>query len=126
MRTWKETLDVSDLSQDRHGGNDWSKADPDRVERIADDMECSGYDDDQPVIVYGDSNRVLDGRHRVLAAKKAGISEIPVVRTTSKAARRAYNNSFNHVCRKIQEDAGYGDGPSGFGEVPAAVKNYDG
>lgn len=126
MRTHEETLEVGELSQDRHGGNDWSKASPERVQRLGEDMEENGYDTSQPIIVYGDSNRVLDGRHRVKAAKKAGVEKVPAVVVSGKAARKAHNGNFNRVSREILEDAGYGDGPSGFGQVPAAVMNYDG
>ena len=54
---------------------------PDKVERIYQDMLNRGFDKSQPIIVTKD-NCILDGNSRFMAATKAGIKMVPVVYKT--------------------------------------------
>lgn len=54
---------------------------PDKVERIYQDMLIKGFDKSQPIIVTKD-NCILDGNSRFMAATKAGIKMVPVVYKT--------------------------------------------
>lgn len=54
---------------------------PDKVERIYQDMLIRGFDKSQPIIVTKD-NCILDGNSRFMAATKAGIKMVPVVYKT--------------------------------------------
>ena len=51
---------------------------PEKVERITQDMKEHGFDKSQPIIVTKDFS-ILDGNSRYLACKAAGISIVPVV-----------------------------------------------
>ncbi len=49
------------------------------VEAIAEDMRAHGYDRAKPVTVWAGRGVVIDGHTRLAAAKRAGLTEIPVV-----------------------------------------------
>lgn len=51
---------------------------PEKVERIAQDMKEHGFDKSQPIIVTKDF-LILDGNSRYLSSQKAGISVVPVI-----------------------------------------------
>src|SRR5574344_1982696 len=51
---------------------------PEKVERITENMKQNGFDKSQPIIVTPDW-KILDGNSRYLAAKKANIEYVPVV-----------------------------------------------
>ena len=51
---------------------------PEKVERIAQDMKEHGFDKSQPIIVTKDF-LILDGNSRYLSCQKAGISVVPVI-----------------------------------------------
>lgn len=51
---------------------------PEKVERIAQDMKEHGFDKSQPIIVTKDGS-ILDGNSRYMAAKQLGIKYVPVV-----------------------------------------------
>ncbi|MBO4859766.1 MAG: ParB N-terminal domain-containing protein [Treponema sp.] len=51
---------------------------PEKVERIAEDMKVHGFDKSQPIIVTKDFS-ILDGNSRYLGCQKAGITIVPVV-----------------------------------------------
>lgn len=54
---------------------------PEKVERILQDMKVRGFDKSQPIIATKDGS-ILDGNSRFMVAKKAGIKFIPVVYKT--------------------------------------------
>ncbi|MCQ2240913.1 ParB/RepB/Spo0J family partition protein [Treponema sp.] len=51
---------------------------PEKVERIAQDMNDHGFDKSQPIIATKDGS-ILDGNSRYMAAKQIGIKYVPVV-----------------------------------------------
>lgn len=51
---------------------------PEKVERIAQDMKERGFDKSQPIIVTKDFS-IVDGNSRYLACQKAGITFVPIV-----------------------------------------------
>ncbi len=51
---------------------------PDKVERIYQDMLIRGYDNSQPIIATKDGH-ILDGNSRYMAALRAKINQVPVV-----------------------------------------------
>ena len=51
---------------------------PEKVERIAQDMKEHGFDKSQPIIATKDGS-ILDGNSRYMAAKQIGIKYVPVV-----------------------------------------------
>tara|TARA_R100000951_G_C2621523_1_gene174630 strand:- start:414 stop:1271 length:858 start_codon:yes stop_codon:yes gene_type:complete len=52
----------------------WSPFIEDTVDKVANRMKLSGFDRNQSVVLY--EGKILDGRHRYLAAVKAGIDPI--------------------------------------------------
>lgn len=120
-----KNVKVSDLTQDRRHGNDWCKAKEDRIQELADDMETRGFDEQEPIIVSG--SKVVDGRHRVLAAKRAGIEEVPAIIPTNDqmhSIRQA--KSFSEACLKVRQSAGYDqDIETGWCAMPIACQKRD-
>lgn len=81
-RTMVLVSDITDWGQ--HSLDDGTVSE-DVVGELTVDMRQSGYDDRAPVILagYDDTKgadlRIVNGRHRVLAARAAGIEVIPAV-----------------------------------------------
>jgi ParB family chromosome partitioning protein len=53
--------------------------DQNKVEAIATDIKTHGYDKAHPVVAWEERGVVIDGHTRLAAAKRAGLTEIPVV-----------------------------------------------
>ena len=93
----KSMMEVSELVP--YVGN--AKLHPDwQVEQIANSIEAFGFND--PVAVWTDraGNRVIvEGHGRVMAAKKLGMEEIPVIRLDhlDDEGRRAYALAHNQI-----------------------------
>ena len=51
---------------------------PEKVQAIAEDMRKNGFDKSQPIIILADKT-LIDGHSRLEAAKKAELTEIPVI-----------------------------------------------
>ncbi len=67
---------------------------PDKVERIYQDMLIRGFDKSQPIIVTK-GNCILDGNSRFMAATKAGIKMVPVVYKTFADKNEAIKYELN-------------------------------
>lgn len=52
---------------------------PDVLATITKDMELNGYDNSQPVIIWKETNLLIDGHTRSKAAKEANINRVPAV-----------------------------------------------
>lgn len=50
----------------------------DKVTEIANDMKLNGFDKSRPIVITEDKI-IVDGHSRFMAAKKAGLNEVPVV-----------------------------------------------
>lgn len=61
-----------------------------RIKTIRDNMITNGFDDTQPLYVFrkpgGKYTYVIDGNHRLVAARKAGLSEVSVVHLSQEEA----------------------------------------
>jgi hypothetical protein len=112
MKTTARTMKVSHLEEKKD--NPFNRANSDHVSQIQDAIESGGYDDSQPVIINEDCE-VVDGRHRVLAAKAAGLSSIPVVEITWSCERKHFQNAtpmeFKGAVEKVLRAAGHIDEP---------------
>jgi hypothetical protein len=72
-----------------------------RISRIAKDMKVNGFRSDEPIqaVKIDNKNYILDGLHRVEAAKRAGIAEVPTMFNEVSPERAsdilgAYNNTL--------------------------------
>src|SRR6056297_3200421 len=52
----------------------WSPFYQETIDRISKNMAKNGFDASQPIIKY--EGKILDGRHRYLAAKEAGVEPV--------------------------------------------------
>jgi site-specific DNA-methyltransferase (adenine-specific) len=52
-----------------------------KVRHIADKMECDGYNDSYPITLETDGKTLVDGGHRIEAARIAGIDNLPFITT---------------------------------------------
>ena len=66
---------------------------PEKVERIAQDMKEHGFDKSQPIIVTKDF-LILDGNSRYLSCQKAGISVVPVKKKILLIRKRRLDMSY--------------------------------
>lgn len=55
--------------------------DPNRIEKLARSMDEHGFKDDWPVVVVGEEKAVVDGRHRIAAAKQLGLEVVTLTMT---------------------------------------------
>lgn len=72
-----QMIKISSLKFDKDF-KDLFAQEPEKVERIVEDLKAHGFDRSQPIIVTKDFS-ILDGYSRYLACKEAGISVVPVV-----------------------------------------------
>ena len=65
------------------------------IEAIANSIKEFGFDD--PIGIWGDENEIVEGHGRLLAAKKLGMKEVPVIRLDhlNEEQRRAYALAHN-------------------------------
>ena len=70
-------VEVSALRFDRDFKNVFQQEN-DKVIEIANDMKVNGFDKSRPIIVTEDYV-IVDGHSRFLAAKKAGLTKVPVI-----------------------------------------------
>lgn len=70
-------VEVSALRFDRDFKNVFQQEN-DKVIEIANDMKVNGFDKSRPIIITED-NIIVDGHSRFLAAKKAGLTKVPVI-----------------------------------------------
>lgn len=70
-------VNINKLKFDK-GFKELFSQEPEKVERIAQDMKEHGFDKSQPIIVTKDF-LILDGNSRYLSSQKAGISVVPVI-----------------------------------------------
>ncbi len=61
----------------------------DVLSALVDSMEINGYDETQPVTIWKETGKVIDGITRTTAAKAAGISNIPIIRLNFKSGEDA-------------------------------------
>lgn len=66
-----------------------------QVDRLAEDMKVNGFDPLQPVKVDGDL--VVEGHHRVMAAKKAGVDIVTTPGTASPIKKANALDSFDDI-----------------------------
>ncbi len=78
----------------------------DIVSAIRKDMEAKGYDLSYPVVIWNDKNIVIDGNTRVLAAKLAGIDNVPATQKDFKDEAEALRYAIhNQRDRRNMTDA---------------------
>ena len=70
-------LATAELKFDRDFKNVFQQ-ETDKVTEIANDMRANGFDRTRPIIVT-EENIIVDGHSRFLAAKKAGLKQVPVI-----------------------------------------------
>ena len=86
-----QTMLVADL---RHGYSPRSRLDPEHVERLA-ELEGNW----PPIVVHGDTMALIDGAHRLAAAKRLGMRKIGVIvfeGTTEQASIEAIQSNVEH------------------------------
>ncbi|MGL1892188.1 MAG: ParB/Srx family N-terminal domain-containing protein [Spirochaetaceae bacterium] len=71
---------------------------PETLKSITEDMKVNGFDVSQPVIIWTETNMLIDGHTRCEAAKKAGIKDVVVIyenfEDVDSALRYAYGLQF--------------------------------
>lgn len=72
-----QMVEISKLKFDKDF-KDLFTQEPEKVERIAQDMKIRGFDKAQPIIATKDGS-ILDGNSRYMAANQIGIKYVPVV-----------------------------------------------
>lgn len=72
-----QMLEISKLKFDKDFKELFTQ-EPEKVERIAEDMKVRGFDKSQPIIITKDGS-ILDGNSRYMAAAKIGLKFVPVV-----------------------------------------------
>ncbi len=72
-----QMIEISKLTYDKDFKELFAQ-EPEKVERIAQDMKIRGFDKSQPIIATKEF-KILDGHSRYLASQKAGIKFVPVV-----------------------------------------------
>ena len=77
-----------------------------RVERIAQSMKDDGYDITKPCIVWRERGILLDGHHKLAAAKKTKIDTIPVIFLSFKSEKDAilYASKSEFSSRNAKSD----------------------
>lgn len=89
-----EYLNVNDLKPYGKNARKHEKKD---IEAIAKSIEEFGFDD--PIGVWSDDNIIVEGHGRLLAAKRLGMSQVPVIRLDhlTDEQRRAYALAHNRT-----------------------------
>lgn len=67
---WIKVLDVSAFNELRD--HPLAELDCEYVEQVLGEMKCADYQWARPVVTVGNDHRVIDGRHRLEAARRAG------------------------------------------------------
>lgn len=89
-----EKLNINDLTP--YEGN--AKEHPaEQIEQIKKSIQEFGFDD--PVAIWGPDNLIVEGHGRLIAAKRLGMQEIPVIRLDhlTDEQRRAYTLAHNKL-----------------------------
>lgn len=76
------------------------------VNAIADSIEMFGFND--PIGVWSNENIIVEGHGRLMAAKKLGMTEVPVIRLDhmDEEERRAYGLAHNKTAELSMWDFG--------------------
>ena len=89
-----ETIKLAEIKPYRMNAK---KHPPEQIEQIAKSIEEFGFND--PIAIWGEENVIVEGHGRYLAAKKMGMTEVPVVRLDhlNDEQRRAYTLVHNQL-----------------------------